>query len=52
VESDADSVNVAANDGIEPHTGVIADHHIADDNRTLSDEDTLSKRRQFPFVFK
>ena len=36
--ADPDRVHVPANDGMEPHAAVLAQHHIADDNAGLFDK--------------
>ena len=38
VFSNADVVNIAANNGVKPHTGVISDLHIANNLRPVGDE--------------
>jgi hypothetical protein len=50
VFSNADVVNIAANNGVKPHTGVISDLHIANNLRPVGDEDPISKLREFAFV--
>ena len=43
--ADADPVHVAAEDAVEPDAGIVADVHVAEDQRAVGDEHAAAQLR-------
>src|SRR5690606_31066737 len=46
----ADDIHIAAHHAIEPHAGLVADDHIADDARAGRDKHIAAQRRHHAFI--